>query len=228
MKKLKYIYIMILLSLLPTQVKATDYLFLEYLITNHKTVSDLLLARVGVDAASVVEYDKVSDTTEEFKSVRETLNGRYGFKLLDMVGMGLQAVQIVDQAAEVIDLTGRAVDAAVDVCDKFPEILDIAIYMQQRNGDKIIDIYRIVAQVVSAGVGVALATNEQKFLFLDNIRSNLRWMEENNRRLYCLAKSFEGYEVPREVNLTLKFREIEQKAFENAEKRIDEIFKALE
>lgn len=207
-------------------VQATEYLFLEYMISNHKARSNRLLERVGVDGAATVKYNDVTNVTTDYEDVRQTMDTRYGFGWLDALGLGTQALELVRQVDDYFKLTDQAFDMVAEQMDRFPEVMDCAIYIQTRNGQRIVDIYKIVAQVVTTGVKIALATNEQRFLFLDLIRQNLHFMCRDMQELIhlCMLMEHTPPMEPDTVGVDALLKQINQRAFDKANQVIDRIF----
>lgn len=162
---------------------ATDFLLLETLIVNHKKHSDKLKERIARDAAVLGAEMLVETSNDEYEEVTKSLSARMG-TLLTNASFVIEVGILTDRAIEAGELIGKAYSKAGDVLIYHPDLLTAAVQINNQCLQKIKDIAKIVALVITGGTGVSLATPEQRKQFCNMVRERIDWIIVNMNNLY--------------------------------------------
>lgn len=176
MKKILILWMMVVGSVMPAMSQAlevvTQFVVLETLIENHKTLSNQLRKRSIVDAAVAVETIGVENRTTEYEHIVDTLQKRVE-GVFSGVQFGLEITNLSMLAVKTADLSTDAVSLAADVGTRYPLAWLYGAQALTESGRVISDIYKLVAMVAGGGSGVVLATNEDRTQFCFMIRSKI-------------------------------------------------------
>lgn len=184
-----YILFTFLLLAAPARVAAqADFTILEVLIQQHKKTSDRLKQRIATQGTAAATELLREDRTDQVKLKVDTLTQRNKLAMSDLTLL-FDAVGIIADTREVVQITSDAIDLALQTSVRYPDVLDRAVYLENRAGEKIEDIYKLVASVISSGIGASLATNEQRFQFVQEIKSRITWIRINMMEFYKFCSS---------------------------------------
>ena len=188
MKKLTIIICLLLTSL--TNVVAQDFILLETLIDNHKTLSDKLKKRNMVEAAVAVETQQVENNSSDMKEIVKKLSNRME-GALENVQFAADVAVLTSKAIKVTQRSIEIADYALKLAPKNPEIVLEGANVVDRIGQQVNTVVKLAGMVVTNGVGVSLATNEQRMQFCMIVRDCLATMEGilYNYELYCWVSS---------------------------------------
>ena len=188
MKKYIFSLVMVFVSALPLEMSAqVDHTILEVWIQNHKKISNRLKERIATQGTAAATELLREDRTDEVKQKIDTLTRRNKLAMSDLTLL-FDAAGIVADVRETADITIDAIDLALSMSAKHPEVLTRAQWLENRAADKIEDVYKLVAAVVSSGIGASLATNEQRYQFVQEIKARVRWVRENMFSFYRYCK----------------------------------------
>lgn len=189
MKYCIHILFTFLLLAAPARVAAqADFTILEVLIQQHKKTSDRLKQRIATQGTAAATELLREDRTDQVKLKVDTLTQRNKLAMSDLTLL-FDAAGIIADTREAVQITSDAIDLALQTSVRYPEVLERASYLENRAGEKIEDIYKLVASVISSGIGASLATNEQRFLFVQEIKSRISWIRTNMSEFYMFCAS---------------------------------------
>lgn len=187
MKKYIFSLVMVLVSALPLEMSAqVDHTILEVWIQNHKKTSNRLKERIATQGTAATELLR-EDRTDEVKLKVDTLTRRNKLAMSDLTLL-FDAAGIVADVRETADITVDAIDLALSMSAAHPEVLTRAQWLENRSAEKIEDVYKLVAAVVSSGIGASLATNEQRYQFVQEIKDRVTWVRDNMFAFYKHCK----------------------------------------
>lgn len=186
-----YLFILLAVTLffgIPGGVAAqTDHTILEVLIQNHKKISNRLKERVGNTGTAAVTQMLKEEETDVLKHKIDTLTNRHRLAMSDLTLL-FDAVAITADVSETVNIAAEAIDMALSISTDHPEVLVKAGYLEERMQEKIEDIYKLTAAVLSSGVGVSLATNAQRHRFVTEIKGKVRWIRQNMADFYYYCR----------------------------------------
>lgn len=168
-----FMVILALLSVAVPQVTyATDYFTLEALIKNHKRQSDRLAARTAERLALTDTGRQEKDTNSVYTNVAKELSKRTG-DLLGYMTFGADMVNIALQIDKLVDLETKVIDNVIETSKDHPYILIVAADIEYEVGERLAEVARYSYYVLSASVGITLATQADRLAFTSTIKGAL-------------------------------------------------------
>ena len=229
MKKYIFSLFVMLVSVVPQELSAqVDHTILEVWIQNHKKTSNRLKERIATQGTAAATELMREDRTDEVKQKIDTLTQRNKLAMSDLTLL-FDAAGIVTQVRETADITVDAIDLALALSVKHPDVLTRAQYLENRSAEKIEDVYKLVAAVISSGLGASLATTEQRYRFVQEIKARVLWIREN---MYAFYKHCRYLQLMGDFNTfdSLTIQQILDKdgpavrrAYDNAIKSLDKL-----
>lgn len=180
MKKQNRILVIALLSvmtlnILGTTVAAQDFVLLELLIQNHKIRSNKLNERGNLKAEgyglTLIEKNK----TQNYEDVVDQLSNRMG-GLMSYVAFAADVYALEQLAEEVVRLEKKAIKLTGEASSTDQGLADTGMKIQNEFTDMISRITTRCIYVVTSGLGVSMATQEQRKQFTDQTGEDLRQM----------------------------------------------------
>lgn len=180
MKKQNRILVIALLSvmtlnILGTTVAAQDFVLLELLIQNHKIRSNKLNKRGNLKAEgyglTLIEKNK----TQNYEDVVDQLSNRMG-GLMSYVAFAADVYALEQLAEEVVRLEKKAIKLTGEASSTDQGLADTGMKIQNEFTDMISRITTRCIYVVTSGLGVSMATQEQRKQFTDQTGEDLRKM----------------------------------------------------
>lgn len=159
-----------------------DFVLLELLINYHKSHSDNLKQRGVNDGikTSVAVIEK--NNTEKYMDVAEKVSERMG-TLYSYLTFAAEMTRITALAKEVGEMEGIAISLAIDGNVFDPRIMPRMIELQKDFGTMTKKIVDLTVYVVSSGLGVTMATQEQRKEFTQIL----------SRELYAMRSKLYGF-----------------------------------
>lgn len=180
MKKQNRILVIALLSVMTlnisgTTVAAQDFVLLELLIQNHKIRSNKLNERGNLKAEgyglTLIEKNK----TQNYEDVVDQLSNRMG-GLMSYVAFAADVYALEQLAEEVVRLEKKAIKLTGEASSTDQGLADTGMKIQNEFTDMISRITTRCIYVVTSGLGVSMATQEQRKQFTDQTGEDLRQM----------------------------------------------------
>lgn len=170
--RIRTVLVLAVALLMPAVAAASDYPLLEMLIENHKKQSDRLrdrtLERGLLVTAALLEKDASGDYTE----VAEKL-AKKGGDIVSYLAFGVEMAKALADVADLADLEIKAVDRSLEVGSSHPYILLKAAAVEYQVGEILKEVTRYTYYVATSSIGVTLATQEQRMMFVSNIKDAL-------------------------------------------------------
>jgi len=151
---------------------AESFIVLEALIQNHKTLSNRLKERVGIETGVLAATTLVEENTDDYQDIIKTMQNRVEGSFAN-VHFAADLAVLTMMAVKTAQKSSDAVDLALDKVGDNPLLIPATAEVVNRSGQCISNIYKLVSMVATAGTGVVLATNEDRTQFCFMIRSNL-------------------------------------------------------
>lgn len=184
MKKIAGLVVATLMVVTP--VNAENFVVLEALVQMHKTLSNRLKERNGIEASVVVAANNTTNKTGNYEDIitkmQKRIEGSYA-----SVQFASELAALSTQASRTASLSVDAVEYALDNAVDNPLILDATVYVTDRTAQCINSIYRLMAMVAGSGTGVVLATNEDRTQFCFMIRTKLLEIQKLMENLIQLS-----------------------------------------
>lgn len=169
-----------------TPVRAESFVVLEALVQMHKTLSNRLKERNGIESSVVVAVNNTTNKTGNYEDIitklQKRIEGSYA-----SVQFVSELAALTSQASRTASLSVDAVEYALDNAVNNPLILDATVYVTDRTAQCINSIYRLMAMVAGSGTGVVLATNEDRTQFCFMVRSKLMEIQKLMENLIQLS-----------------------------------------
>lgn len=170
---------------------ATDFGLLEMLIAAHKNQSNKLAEKNGLDGSLLLLGSSERSKSEEYEELCKNMGKRMS-DVLSYATFAADMVSIATLTKDVILLEEKAISYSVKYGVASPKIALKAIELQQEFKIMTEDIANLTIFTVTSGVGVAMATQEQRKQFIDFIYTRLYSMKRriSNFLFYSRALSF--------------------------------------
>ena len=186
MKKMIFILMGLWMAVSQIQAQVTEFLVLEALISNHKTLSNKLRDRITVDGSLALLTDIVADSTDVYRDDIVTMQKRVE-GALSGVQFASEIAYLTMTAGDVAQHLASAMDEAIRVSYKHPTLLEMTVLSTQEAGNLIGDIYKLVSMVAGGSTGVVLATNENRSQFCQMVRDKLMRLDNVARNMSQMA-----------------------------------------
>lgn len=222
------------LNVMMTTACAQDFILLELLIKNHKERSNKLKSRSVLRTegygTTVIEKNK----TEAYEDVLDKLSNRMG-GLMSYAAFAADVYVLEQLAEEVVSLESKAVQLTGDAALFDQSLVNVGLNIQNEFSKMIGRITKRCIYLVSSGLGVTMATQEQRKQFTDQTGEDLRQMRNilrNYIQFGAMRKTVNPAENGNNEELRHRFMEavesFRQKSFENTLRLIEnktDIFK---
>ena len=222
------------LNVMMTTACAQDFILLELLIKNHKERSNKLKSRSVLRTegygTTVIEKNK----TEAYEDVLDKLSNRMG-GLMSYAAFAADVYVLEQLAEEVVSLESKAVQLTGDAALFDQSLVNVGLNIQNEFSKMIGRITKRCIYLVSSGLGVTMATQEQRKQFTDQTGEDLRQMRNilrNYIQFGAMRKTVNPAENGNNKKSRNRFMEAvesyRQKSFENTLKLIEkktDIFK---
>ena len=222
------------LNVMMTTACAQDFILLELLIKNHKERSNKLKSRSVLRTegygTTVIEKNK----TEAYEDVLDKLSNRMG-GLMSYAAFAADVYVLEQLAEEVVSLESKAVQLTGDAALFDQSLVNVGLNIQNEFSKMIGRITKRCIYLVSSGLGVTMATQEQRKQFTDQTGEDLRQMRNilrNYIQFGAMRKTVNPAENGNNEESRNRFMEAvesyRQKSFENTLKLIEkktDIFK---
>ena len=163
------------LNVMMTTACAQDFILLELLIKNHKERSNKLKSRSVLRTegygTTVIEKNK----TEAYEDVLDKLSNRMG-GLMSYAAFAADVYVLEQLAEEVVSLESKAVQLTGDAALFDQSLVNVGLNIQNEFSKMIGRITKRCIYLVSSGLGVTMATQEQRKQFTDQTGEDLRQM----------------------------------------------------
>lgn len=186
MKKL--ILLLFCLVGLCSQAAAQDYLLLENLIKGHKEISDKLRTRTGIEASALASHMILEDADKAYQLVTDTLSWRMSSSMTDAAFLS-DVARLTLNAQEAMRTADLAYDLALDMAQDYPIVISMARDATIGMTERISEIYRLTAMVLSNGLKVSLGTPQQRHVYLRMVDQRICWIDHVFKNLveYCYS-----------------------------------------
>ena len=222
------------LNVMMTTACAQDFILLELLIKNHKERSNKLKSRSVLRTegygTTVIEKNK----TEAYEDVLDKLSNRMG-GLMSYAAFAADVYVLEQLAEEVVSLESKAVQLTGDAALFDQSLVNVGLNIQNEFSKMIGRITKRCIYLVSSGLGVTMATQEQRKQFTDQTGEDLRQMRNilrNYIQFGAMRKTVNPAENGNNEESRNRFMEavesFRQKSFENTLRLIEnktDIFK---
>lgn len=222
------------LNVMMTTACAQDFILLELLIKNHKERSNKLKSRSVLRTegygTTVIEKNK----TEAYEDVLDKLSNRMG-GLMSYAAFAADVYVLEQLAEEVVSLESKAVQLTGDAALFDQSLVNVGLNIQNEFSKMIGRITKRCIYLVSSGLGVTMATQEQRKQFTDQTGEDLRQMRNilrNYIQFGAMRKTVNPAENGNNEESRNRFMEAvesyRQKSFENTLRLIEnktDIFK---
>ena len=222
------------LNVMMTTACAQDFILLELLIKNHKERSNKLKSRSVLRTegygTTVIEKNK----TEAYEDVLDKLSNRMG-GLMSYAAFAADVYVLEQLAEEVVSLESKAVQFTGDAALFDQSLVNVGLNIQNEFSKMIGRITKRCIYLVSSGLGVTMATQEQRKQFTDQTGEDLRQMRNilrNYIQFGAMRKTVNPAENGNNEESRNRFMEAvesyRQKSFENTLRLIEnktDIFK---
>lgn len=184
MGKLTYIIVMAFCFQVFSVEKALgqDFILLELLISYHKTHSDNLKQRGINDGIKYGVSTTEKNNTEEYMDVARKVSERMG-SLYSYLTFAAEMTRITALAKEVGEMEGTAISLAIEGGAFDPRLTTRIVDLQMDFGRMTKKIVDLTVFVVSSGLGVTMATQEQRKEFTRIL----------SRELYAMRAKLYGF-----------------------------------
>ena len=163
------------LNVMMTTACAQDFILLELLIKNHKERSNKLKSRSVLRTegygTTVIEKNK----TEAYEDVLDKLSNRMG-GLMSYAAFAADVYVLEQLAEEVVHLEGKATQITGEALLFDQSLVNVGLNIQNEFSKMIGRITKRCIYLVSSGLGVTMATQEQRKQFTDQTGEDLRQM----------------------------------------------------
>ena len=183
-------YMIMVLAVCQTAT-AQDYILLENLIMSHKELSNKLRDRVGVESAVYGTHIMLENTEKKYELLTDTLSKRMSSSLTDL-NLLTDVARLTMDADEAVRGARMAYDKALDLALEHPVVLDRVIAANRGMADRIYEIYRMTAMVVTNGLRVSLGTPQQRHTYLRMVDNRIEWITHEFKNQFGLCVSIEN------------------------------------
>ena len=170
---------------------AQDYILLENLIMSHKELSNKLRDRVGVESALYGTHIMLESTEKQYELLTDTLSKRMSSSLTDL-NLLTDVARLTMDAEEAVKVANMAYDKALDLALDYPVVLNRILAANRGMADRIYEIYRMTAMVVTNGLRISLGTPQQRHTYLRMVDNRIMWIANEFKSLYGLCVSIEN------------------------------------
>lgn len=169
------------LTLLPLQ--AQDYVLTEILIKSHKELSQKLKERIPIESATLGTHYLIEEAEEKYEGVTDTLSNRMASSLTDFYLIP-EVARLTQNAVDAVNISKITYEKAGDMLLTHPVVMDVMLELNSGMADRITEIYRIIAMLVTNGLRVSLGTPEQRYMFMTIINDKICWIRDNMKQFY--------------------------------------------
>lgn len=222
------------LNTVMSTVRAQDFILLELLIKNHKDRSNKLRSRSTLRTEGYGTTVIAKNKTVEYDEVISKLSNRMG-GLMSYAAFAADVYALEQLAEEVVNLESKAVQLTGDAALFDQSLVNVGLNIQNEFSKMIGRITKRCIYLVSSGLGVTMATQEQRKQFTDQTGEDLRQMRNilrNYIQFGAMRKTVNPAENGNNKKSRNRFMEAvesyRQKSFENTLKLIEkktDIFK---
>lgn len=173
-------------------VQAQDYVLTEILIKSHKELSNKLKNRIPIETSTLGTHYLLEESEKKYEGVTDTLSNRMASGITDLYLIP-EVIRLTQNAVDAVNIAEATYDKAADMLLEYPIVMDMIVELNSGMADRITEIYRIIAMLVTNGLRVSLGTPEQRYMFLTIIDEKICWIRDNMKNflnyLYLLESS---------------------------------------
>lgn len=164
------------LTLVPLQ--AQDYVLTEILIKSHKELSNKLKNRIPIESSTLGTHYLIEESEKKYEAVTDTLSNRMASGITDFYLIP-EVARLTQDAIDAVNIAEATYDKAGDMLLTHPIVMDVMLELNSGMADRITEIYRLIAMLVTNGIRVSLGTPEQRYMFLTIIDEKICWIRDN-------------------------------------------------
>ena len=174
----RWIAFALFLCLVGTQIYAQDYILVETLIKGHKEISDKLKKRIPIESSVLGTHYLLEEQDKKYDALTDTLSQRMGSKITD-ASLVPEVVHLTMEAQAALRVADKTYSKALEMMLVYPFVYDMIVELNQGMSNRINEIYKLTAMVVTNGLKVSLGTAEQRYVYLNVINNKIQWIRES-------------------------------------------------
>ena len=174
----RWIAFALFLCLVGTQIYAQDYILVETLIKGHKELSDKLKKRIPIESSVLGTHYLLEEQDKKYDALTDTLSQRMGSKITD-ASLVPEVVRLTMEAQAALRVADKTYSKALEMMLVYPFVYDMIVELNQGMSNRINEIYKLTAMVVTNGLKVSLGTAEQRYVYLNVINNKIQWIRES-------------------------------------------------
>lgn len=201
-------------------VQAQDYVLTEILIKSHKELSNKLKNRIPIETSTLGTHYLLEESEKKYEGVTDTLSNRMASGITDLYLIP-EVIRLTQNAVDAVNIAEATYDKAADMLLEYPIVMDMIVELNSGMADRITEIYRIIAMLVTNGLRVSLGTPEQRYMFLTIIDEKICWIRDNMLSFFKFLTGIENLGM----NSILKdMRFNEEQIYQRRLRSIDRMF----